>query len=302
MRMLRTTRFVLPLLLLTVTAPAEDKGPSDLLKLPVSTGARRIPYGPDPLQFGELRVPPGKGPHPVVTIVHGGCWVTKLKQLDEHAVALDLVRPIAEALAEIGIATWNLEYRRLGNTGGGWPGTFEDVARGTDHLRKIAGENGLDLTRVVAMGHSSGGHLALWLAARKKLAPSSELYSKDPLTLKGVIDLDGPWDMRAMLPVQERICGAPVITQLLGGTPEEFPQRYRDASPNELLPLGVRQEIFAGAMFGAQAPAYETAATRAGDAVHTLVSAKAGHFVFIDPGSPMWTEVVKSTRALLGIQ
>ena len=142
----------------------------------------------------------------------------------------------------------------------------------------------------------------MWLAARKKLSSSSRLYSKDPLPLKGVVDLDGPWDMRAMLPVQERICGASVITQLLGGTPEEFPQRYRDASPNELLPLGVPQEIFAGALFGAQAPAYEAAATRAGDTVHAVFSAEAGHFVFIDPGSPMWTQVAKTTRALLGMR
>jgi acetyl esterase/lipase len=294
-------RLTLSVCLLGGALCAQDRGPADLLKMPVAPGARRIAYGADPLQFGELRVPAGKGPHPVVTIVHGGCWVAKLKNLDERAVALDLLRPIAEELTKMGIATWNLEYRRLGNAGGGWPGTFEDVARGTDHLRKIAHENQLDLNRVVVMGHSAGGHLAMWLAARRKLPPSSELYSKDPLPLKGVVDLDGPGDLKAVLPVQQQICGAPVITQLLGGTPEERPQRYREASPIEMLPLGVPQEFFASRMFAAQAPTYEEAARHAGDVVNTVVLPDAGHFVFIDPGSAVWPQVVEKTRALLGL-
>ncbi len=294
-------RLALSVYFLGSTLCAQDRGPADLLKVPVAPGALRIAYGTDPLQFGELRVPAGKGPHPVVTLVHGGCWVAKLGNLDERAVALDLLRPMAEELTRIGIATWNLEYRRLGSAGGGWPGTFEDVARGTDHLWKIANENRLDLSRVVAIGHSAGGHLAIWLAARRKLPPSSELYSKDPLPLKGVVDLDGPGDLKAMLPMQQQVCGAPVITQLLGGTPEDRPQRYREASPIEMLPLGVRQEFFAGRMFAVQAPAYEEAARRAGDTVNSVVLSKAGHFVFIDPESAVWPQVVQSVRALLGL-
>jgi acetyl esterase/lipase len=280
---------------------AQDRGPAELLKVPVAEGARRIAYGSDPLQFGELRVPAGRSPHPVVTIVHGGCWVSKLGNLDDRAVAMDLLRPIAEELTKLGIATWNLEYRRLGNPGGGWPGTFEDVARGMDYLRKIAAENRLDLNRVVAMGHSSGGHLALWLAARHNLPASSELYSKDPLLLKGVVDLDGPGDLNAVLPRQQRICGAPVITQLLDGNREQRPQRFREASPIELLPLGVPQEFFAGRMFAEDAPIYEAAARHAGDRVNTVVLSDAGHFVFIDPGSAVWRQVVERTRALLGM-
>ncbi|HTP30900.1 MAG TPA: alpha/beta hydrolase [Candidatus Acidoferrales bacterium] len=294
-------RFALSVCLLGSALCAQDRGPADLLKLPVSPGARRIAYGTDPLQFGELRVPGGRGPYPVVAIVHGGCWVSKLGNLDERAVALDLLRPMAEELTNNGIATWNLEYRRVGNAGGGWPGTFEDVARGTDYLRKIADENRLDLTRVVAIGHSSGGHLALWLAARPKLSPASELYAKDPLRIKGVVDLDGPGDLKATLPMQQSVCGAPVITQLLGGTPEERPERYREASPIEMLPLGIPQEFFAGRMFAPQAPAYEEAAKRAGDAVNAVVLSQAGHFVFIDPGSAVWPQVVQRTRALLGL-
>ena len=166
---MRNTAFSLLLL-----APlfAQERTPDDLLKLPVPA-ATRMAYGTGALQFGELRVPAGRGPHPVVIIVHGGCWAAKLGNLDDRAVALDLVRPIAADLTANGFATWNLEYRRLGNDGGGWPGTFQDIAAGADYLRRIAAKNRLDLTRVVAIGHSAGGHFALWLAARRKLPESS---------------------------------------------------------------------------------------------------------------------------------
>jgi acetyl esterase/lipase len=284
-------------LLLIAPLFAQERTPDDLLKLPVPN-ATRVAYGPDTLQFGELRVPAGRGPHPVVIIVHGGCWVAKLGKLDDRAVALDLVRPIAADLTAKGFATWNLEYRRLGNDGGGWPGTFQDIAAGADHLRQIAAKNQLDLTRVVAIGHSAGGHFALWLAARPKLPKSSELYVLDPLRLKGVVDLDGPGDLKATLPLQQPVCGAPVITQLMGGSPEERAQRYREGSPVEMLPLGVPQEIFAGRMFAAQTPVYVEAAKRAGDTVNVAVAAQSGHFVFIDPGSSTWPQVVKAIRAL----
>jgi acetyl esterase/lipase len=279
---------------------AQDRTPDDLLKLPVPN-ATRIAYGASALEFGELRVPAGRGPHPVVIIVHGGCWVAKLGKLDDRAVALDLVRPIAADLTAKGFATWNIEYRRLGNEGGGWPGTFQDIAAGADHLRKIAATNQLDLTRVVAIGHSAGGHFALWLAARSKLPKSSELYVKDPLRIKGVVDLDGPGDLKATLPIQQSVCGAPVITQLMGGSPEDRSERYREGSPIEMLPLGVPQEIFAGRMFAAQVQVYVETAKRAGDSANATVAAQAGHFVFIDPESGTWPRVIKAIRALSGV-
>ena len=153
-----------------------------------------------------------------------------------------------------------------------------------------------------AVDHLTARRLAIWLAARSKLPSSSELYTKDPLPIKGVVDLDGPGDLKATIPMQQRVCGAPVITQLMGGTPEEQPRRYREGSPIEMLPLGVRVDFFAGRMFATQAPAYEEAARRAGDVVHTVVSGQATHFVFIDPESAVWPQVAGSTRALLGLQ
>jgi acetyl esterase/lipase len=207
-------RWPLVWLLLTATALAQGRSPLDLATAPVPEGARRIAYGGDPLQFGELRVPTTGGPHPLAIVVHGGCWLAKIGGMDARAVAADNMRPAAAALTDAGIATWNIEYRRLGNDGGGWPGTFKDVANAADFVRTLAREHRLDLTRVISIGHSAGGHFALWLAARPKLPKTSELYSSDPLKLVGVVDLDGPGDLKATIPLQQPVCGSPVVTDL----------------------------------------------------------------------------------------
>jgi len=143
-------------------AAAERQGVSfqEVLALPATPANARIAYGSAPTQFGELWVPPGPGPHPVAVVIHGGCWSAEYGEAH--------IRPVCAALARAGVAAWCLEYRRVGDEGGGWPGTFEDVARGADHLRAIAPAHGLDLQRVVAVGHSAGGHLALWLAGRAR--------------------------------------------------------------------------------------------------------------------------------------
>jgi len=294
-------RVLLFVSLFTCAVVAQSRSPLELANAPVAATGRRIAYGNDPLQFGELRVPSTKGPHPVAIVIHGGCWRAKLGDMDQRAVAMDNMRPAAAALTDAGVATWNIEYRRLGNEGGGWPGTFQDVARAADSVRTLTRDNQLDVTRIIAIGHSSGGHLAMWLAARSKLLKSSDLYVSDPLRLIGVVNLDGPADLRATLPLQQPVCGSPVITDLIGGSPDERPERYRDASPIELLPFGVRQEFFAGRMFAAHVAPYEMATKRAGDALHTTVLADAGHFGFIDPQSDVWPQVMRSVRRLLSM-
>ena len=296
------SRAVLFSVLFSGVAAAQTRGPLDLANAPVPAGAHRIAYGTDPLQFGELRVPSTAGPHPVAVVVHGGCWLAKLGNMPPNAVAIDNMRPLAAALTDAGVATWNIEYRRLGNEGGGWPGTFRDVGSAADFLRTLARERHLDLTRVIAIGHSAGGHLAVWLAARPKLTDTSDLYSRDPLRLIGVVDLDGPADLKATLPLQQPVCGGPVITDLLGGSPDERPERYRDGSPIERLPLGVPLAFFAGRMFAAHVAPYETASKRAGDSVVTTVLPAATHFVFIDPQSDVWPQVMGSVRRLLSIR
>ena len=298
---IRSSLFAVSLLTCTVALAAQSRTPLDLATAQVSGEAHRIAYGRDPLQFGELRVPSTKGPHPVAIVVHGGCWVAKLGELDGRAVAMDNMRPLSAALTEAGIVTWNIEYRRLGNVGGGWPGTFQDAAKAADFLRTLQRDYQLDLARVISIGHSAGGHLAMWLAARPKLAKTSELYVDNPVRLVGVVDLDGPADLKATLPLQQPVCGRPVITDLIGGSPQEQPERYHDASPVELLPLGVPQAFFAGQMFAAHVAPYAEAAKRAGDSLQTAPYPKAGHFVFIDPQSDVWPQVMRSVRQLLSM-
>lgn len=280
---------------------AQSRGPADLAKAPVPPGAIRIAYGSDPLQFGELRVPAGKGPHPVAVVVHGGCWVSQLGKMDPRAVAIDNMRPLAAALTEAGIVTWNIEYRRVGDAGGGWPSTFRDVGLAADTLRTIARQHPIDLARVISIGHSAGGHLALWLAGRAKIPSASELHTANPLRLVAAVNLDGPGDLRAMAAAQESICGRPVITELMSGSPAEQPDRYRAASPAELLPLGVRIESLTGRVFGEQNAAFEAAAVKAGDSVQATTIPGAGHFVFIDPQSTVWPQVLTAAQRLLAV-
>ncbi|WHZ20774.1 MAG: hypothetical protein OJF55_002923 [Rhodanobacteraceae bacterium] len=276
--------------------------PAALLAENVPAPAARLAYGKDALEFGELRLPPGKGPFPVVMIVHGGCWADRLPGLDPRATSLDLVRPLAAALAGDGIATWNVEYRRGGNPGGGWPGTFMDLSHATDHLRTLAPKYHLDLSRFVVLGHSSGGQLALWIAARHRIAPGSAFYTRDPLTPVGVIDLDGPMDLALAQPHEREYCPLPAITQFLGATPQDQPQRYHVASATSYFPLGVPQDIVVGGlldMYDGQVKAYAAQATSKGDRVTVTRLEHSGHFDVLSPQSRDWKVLVSRIRVIL---
>jgi acetyl esterase/lipase len=266
----------------------------DVLALPAAPPDVVVPYGDDPAQCAELRLPATAGPHPVVVVIHGGCW------LGEHDNAS--TQPLADALRLAGYATWHLEYRRLGMAGGGWPGTLLDVGRGLDALRSLAQHHQLDLSRVVTLGHSAGGHLALWAAARHRVPAGSELRSADPLAVSGAVSLAGILDLRAFLGMQSASCGGPVVTRLLGGTPEEMPERYSAASPAEMLPLGVRQVSISCAYDEIVPPslgaAYVRAARAAGDRVDEVVIENAAHFELIAPGSIAWPAVEAAVRQL----
>ena len=270
--------------------------PQDLQALPSRPPDRRVSYGKDSSQYGELRVPEGTGPHPVVALVHGGCFKAA------YATTRDLA-PMADTLKAKGIATWNIEYRRLGEPGGGWPDTYLDVGRAVDHLRTLAGQYQLDLGRVVIAGHSAGGHLAMWAAARSRLRASSPVYVKDPLPVRGAIDLAGPVDMTANIEGYEALCRDTVITSLLGGTPAAVPERYQQASPIRLLPLGVPQVLIGGTHEEfVPLPLMETyaeAARRAGDPVQLIVIPGAGHFEIASPRSSAWPKVESAIRSLL---
>lgn len=251
-----------------------------ILQLPPPGGGIRLAYGPDEFQFAELRLPARAGPHPVAIVIHGGYWRARYD--------LAHIAHFCDALTRQGIAAWSLEYRRVGNHGGGWPGTLDDVRAGALHLPKIAAERSLDLKRVVATGHSAGGQLALCLAKQKALA------------LRGVVPLAAVSDLRR---AWEWKLSDTAVAEFLGGSPLEVPQRYRAASPAELLPLGAPQRILHGSSDDVVPiqinREYATAAKKSGDDAQLVEIAGAGHFDLIDPRSAAWTAVKSNLLALL---
>lgn len=258
-----------------------------------------IPYGSNPGQFGRLRLPAESGTYPLLIVVHGGYWRAR------HG--LDYMDPVCAALAEAGYATWNIEYRRLGN-GGGWPATFLDVGRATDALRgqglaravqQAHGAAGIRLSgQTIALGHSAGGHLALWLAARSRLSQGTPIYAPDPCPIHGVIALAGVSSL-ALAAEWDLSDGAAV--SLLGGTPEEVPDRYQQASPDELLPLDVPQVLLHGVddedVPFAMSERYVERASAAGDDIE-LVRLPGGHFEPVDPSTEQWRQVLEAVQRL----
>ncbi len=278
---------------LDLPSSASVLGVEEILGLTHPEPDARIHYGADALQFGELRLPRGAGPHPVAVVLHGGCWRARYD--------IGHTRAFCDALRREGFAVWSLEYRRVGNHGGGWPGTFLDVSSGADYLRALATSHPLDLERVAAVGHSAGGHLALWLAARGGLGDGSEIRGgADPLPLAGVVSLAGVTDLRRA--VAERVCDT-MAAELVGGGLDGASSRYEEASPIERLPLGVPQRLVTGALDTVVPPAFgEDYAARAracgDDATHALVEG-AGHFEVIAPSTGAFRVVVESIRTLL---
>lgn len=249
---------------------------ADALALPQPAADHRIAYGDNPLQFGELRLPDGDGPYPVVIVIHGGCWLAEYD--------LGYISSLAEALTDAGVATWSIEYRRVGDDGGGWPGTFQDVADAADALQEMAPVHNLDLDRVAAVGHSAGGHLALWLAGRKWLDGDDPLRGEVPLPLNGVVALAGITDLAAYASPDG--CGA-AVEPLLDGTPAVVGDRYRRASPIGMVPFGITLTLVIGELDPIvpkiQATSFAEAALRMGDSVTVVEIPRAGHFELVDP-------------------
>lgn len=254
----------------------------------------RISYGPDSLQYGELRLPEGPGPHPVAIFIHGGCW--RAWHSPHH------VAPVAKAITDAGWATWNLEYRAVDRPGGGWPGTLEDVGAGADHLRRVARQFPLDLTRVVTIGHSAGGHLALWLAGRHRIPAGATLWVNEPLPIAGAVGLGSITDLRTYQDSVGGGCHAG-IPLLLGNTAENAPDRYSQASPGDLLPIAVPQLLLHGVddrnVPLSHARAYAELARRRGDEVRLVVIPDAAHFELIAPRSKAWARIEKALLEFL---
>ncbi|MDP9985897.1 pimeloyl-ACP methyl ester carboxylesterase [Arthrobacter oryzae] len=198
------------------------------------TQRHRYDYGQDPNQWGELflpDLPPGGKHRGVVVVIHGGYWRSQY--------GAELGEPLAKDLAEHGMAAWNLEYRRAGN-GGGWPGTFQDILAGIDKLAALAEPHALDLGKVVALGHSAGGHLAVWAAGRDRLrglGPADGLQMENEgVRLTGVVSQSGVLNLAEA----ERLnLSNGAVANLMGGPSSDFPVRHRMADPMAALPLDV---------------------------------------------------------------
>lgn len=249
----------------------------------------RLNYGDESFQFGDLYVPADEERHPVVVLIHGGFW--------RATYDLSLMTKLAQDLVGRGIAAWNIEYRRVGNNGGGWPGTLLDVASATDYLMTIADTYRLDLQRVVAIGHSAGGHLAFWLATRGK---GEQVSSDAPLALRGVVSLAGVVDLEQ---VWELGLGNDAVVELLDGSPDEVSERYKAASPFEHLPLGIEQVLIHGTEDDivpiVVSQEYADRARQLGDTVKLIKLVGGNHFVVIDPASLAWGRTVAEIQRLL---
>ena len=229
-------------------------------------------YGAHPQQVADLHLPRDPGPHPVAVVLHGGYWQRPYGKL--------IMRPLCEDLARRGWAAWNVEYRRLGREGGGWPETFDDVALAIDQLAVLDDER-LDLERVTAVGHSAGGQLALWAGARAGL-PVGAPGAAPRLKLRGVLALNAVCDLRL---------AGNVAGLLLRGAPEEVPERWALADPMARVPLHIPVALV-HATGDETVPVRHSreyaAAARAAGADVTLIETAGGHRDPIDPASAAW--------------
>ncbi|HUS19749.1 MAG TPA: alpha/beta hydrolase [Terriglobales bacterium] len=298
----------------------------DILSRAQPPADARIAYGSDANQFGELRLPvsgqhsgisdnsqhsaisnqekqnqkqerrkaqgqrqaQGQRLHPVVMNIHGGFWRAKYDLL--HASHL------CAALTRAGVATWNLEYRRVGNPGGAWPGTFEDITNGFRFLKQIAGKYRLDMTRVVVMGHSAGGHLAMALAGHQGghagTRANGEPKLRGAVSLAGVVDLQRAWELHL---------SNDAVVEFLGGTPAQMPDHYREADPMRLT-VKIEQHLIHGVdddvvPIGISRK-YAELKQHEGEKVQLTELPKTGHFEVIDPESGVWPVVEKAVMSM----
>lgn len=258
-----------------MTAPATTwRAARDLL-----VAGRRIRYGEHRDQAGDLRVPAGSGPHPVVVVLHGGSWGARWTR---HTT-----RPLAGALHRLGVATWNVEYRRIGR-GGGWPATLADTGAAIDALADL--DAALDLAQVHLVGHSAGGHLALWAAGRPRLP--DDFPGARPRVL--------PASVLGLAPVTSLFPGA---AGLLGAERHAQPRRWALADPTAMLPLGVPALLVHGAedrmIPASSSERYARRARGLGDDVEVLTLPGLGHADVIDPRGPAWSHVAAWITARL---
>jgi acetyl esterase/lipase len=256
----------------------------------------RLAYGRAPSQYVELFTPPGAGPFPVVLLLHGGCWIQEFGGIVQ-------MRNLAGALRRHGIAVWNVEYRRLDEDGGGYPGTYQDAAAALNLLLAQAPTHRLDSQRLVVMGHSAGGHLAQWLAGRGRLPQNSVLFEPHAFAIRNVIALGSIGDLRHRTGTLRDTCGID-IAKLTGRPSAVRTDVYADTSPAELMPNGSHTVLINGALDHVSPPQtaldYAARARQAGDSIETIVLPHASHFDEVSASSPAWAAIFPVIQRAVG--
>ena len=282
------------------------------LCLPKLTFAQtRISYGPDPMQYGELSLPEGDGPFPVVTFLHAGCWRSSENMINSY-------RAMAKAMTEQGVAAWNMQYRGATSPGGGWPGTWLDIANGFDALQSVAESYPIDLQQAVVVGHSSGGHYGAWLAMRSQLPPNSEIYVEPKVNPMALIMADAyinPELIDSIGDTGEIYCGEPLLEKLVGGPVKDNIDNFLQISPLEWLPWGIPQDFIVspyryplslprvlalGKTSMRKVPDYPALAVLAGDEINVRMISNEGHGNFVREGERGYYATISAVLRLLG--
>lgn len=271
----------------------------------------KIPYGPDPMQYGELYMPAGDGPFPVVTFLHAGCWKSSEGMMASY-------RSMSEVMAQHGIAAWNMQYRGATNEGGGWPGTWLDLAHGFDALADVAQDYPIDTSKAIIVGHSSGGHFGAWLATRPQLPKDSDIYVEPVVNPVALVMADAyinPMVIDSIGVSGEIYCGEPLLEKLSGAPVDENGKNFREISPLEWLPWGIPQEYIVstyryplsvprelaqGKTALQTLPDYPALAIVAGDEVNVRIIANEDHGAFVKDGARGYLATISAVLRLLG--
>ncbi len=285
-------------LLCSSVAAAAPLKLDDYLALSGPAPTARLAYGSAPSQYAELFRPAGAGPFPVVVLVHGGCWTVEFGGIGQ-------MRNLAGALAAQGIAVWNVEYRRVDEAGGGYPGTYQDMNAALDLLGREAGRHQLDLGRIVAVGHSAGGQLVQWIAGRARIAPSSPLFHPRPLPVRQIISLGGLADLRNERELIKSSCGRDTA-ELAGVASSARPDVFSDTNAADLMPNGSHTVLITGELDTVSPPRvahdYAARARAAGDQASVLVLPGASHYDEVAAGSPSFRLILPVIRTALDLQ
>jgi acetyl esterase/lipase len=269
----------------------------DLLERPRPQPNSTVRYGNDPLQVVDVWQPEGPGPYPTVLMIHGGCWQTEIADRT-------IMNWIADDLRRRGMAVWNIDYRGVDRPGGGYPGTLLDVTKAADALRDHAAAYRLDISRIVTVGHSAGGHLALWLAARKNLTPTTIFNPGNPLPIAAAVSLGGLQDLELAEQPPGSGCGTEVIGQLIGRRISARLHPLNDTSVPRMGPLGIPQALINGnqdrIIPGFYAEEYRRKMAEQGDTVAVRMLDRTGHVELIAPETAAWAAAVEEIEKALG--